>query len=294
MPDKGPVADDDGRSPVGVGVKTAFPAPEHRLALAVARAPVSAARAGLGRALRRNGDGRDAEFGGFLAQQLADVADGRFGEAFVQFSFGLHVLARAFACATGGCNHADGVQALDGHQLGLGCQQDVTDLPAHFLVAALSLATGLLPVLRNRVLPSFAVTGFAGGVALVLASALALLLGSRVVGPVSRAEGQVVLASPVGAEDVFRALDVQVLDKHGLRYRHLDMKEVVPAVQRRTRPVVLYRHEPYGADVQPFERVDAAQPDGEVALAAGEGLVVVAHLEKPPVGDGQAELAMLS
>ena len=66
MPDVGPVANDDGGSPVGVGVETTIPASENRLALAVVRVPVSAARAGLGRAVRRDGDGGDAEFGGFL------------------------------------------------------------------------------------------------------------------------------------------------------------------------------------------------------------------------------------
>ena len=100
VPDVGPVAYDDGGSPIGVGVETAVPAPEHRLALAVARVPVSAARAGLRRALRRDGDSGYAEFGGFLAQQFANVADGSFGEALVQFSFCLDVFAGRGGCAT--------------------------------------------------------------------------------------------------------------------------------------------------------------------------------------------------
>ena len=65
----GPVADGDGGSPFGVGVETAVPAPEHRLALAV-RVSVSAARAGLGRALRRDGDGGNAEFGASSRRSL--------------------------------------------------------------------------------------------------------------------------------------------------------------------------------------------------------------------------------
>ena len=69
VPDVSPVANDDACSPIGVGVETAMPAPEHRLALAVVRVPVSAARAGLGRVVRRNRDVGYAEFGGFLPQE---------------------------------------------------------------------------------------------------------------------------------------------------------------------------------------------------------------------------------
>ena len=101
--DECPVADDDGGSPVGVGVETAVPAPERRLALAVIRVPVSAARAGLGRALRRNGDIGNAEFGGFFPQEFADVADVGLGEAFVEFSLGGNVLAGRGDGASGRC-----------------------------------------------------------------------------------------------------------------------------------------------------------------------------------------------
>ena len=97
VPDPGPVADDDGGSPVGVGVAAALPAPEHRLALAVVRVPASAARAGLGRALRWNGDGGNAEFVGFLPQGFADVADCGLGETCFQFALGGNVLACAVA-----------------------------------------------------------------------------------------------------------------------------------------------------------------------------------------------------
>ena len=179
VPDEGPIADDDGGSPVGVGVETTVPAPEYRLALAVTRVPVSAARAGLRRALRRNGDGGYAEFGGFLTEQLSHVADGRLGEAFVEFSLGLGILAWVFDGAACGCHHADGVQAFDGDHLGLCFEQDFADLPTHFLIAALGVVAAPFAVLGNRVLPSFAVAGFAGNVALMLASALALLPGSR-------------------------------------------------------------------------------------------------------------------
>ena len=180
--------------------------------------PVSAARAGLGRALRGNGDCWYAEFGGF-------------GEAFVQFAFGLDILARRSSGATGRGHHADGVQAFDGDHLGLGVEQDFADLPTHFLIAALGVAAGLLPMLGNSMETSFAVTGFAGDVALMLASLLALLLCSRVVGAVSRAECQVVLAAAVGAENVFRLLDVQVLDGRRLGYGDLHVQAVMPAVQ---------------------------------------------------------------
>ena len=120
VPDVGPVADDDGGSPVGMSVQAAFPAPEHRLALAVAGVPVSAARAGLGRAVRRDGDGGYSELGGFLTQELSDVSAGRLGEAFVEFSLGLGILAWVFDGAAGGSHHADGMEALDGDELGLG------------------------------------------------------------------------------------------------------------------------------------------------------------------------------
>ena len=120
VPDVGPVADDDGGGPVGMSVQAAVPAPEHPLALAVIRAPVSAAWAGLGRAVRRDGDGGYAELGGFLTQELSDVSDGRLGEAFVEFSLGLGILAWVFDGAAGGSHHADGMEALDGDELGLG------------------------------------------------------------------------------------------------------------------------------------------------------------------------------
>ena len=100
MPNVGPVANDNGGSPIGVGVETAVPAPEHRLALAVFGVPVSAARAGLGRAVRRNGDSWYAEFGGFLTEEFADVADGRLGKALIEFSLGGNVFARRSNGAT--------------------------------------------------------------------------------------------------------------------------------------------------------------------------------------------------
>ena len=259
------------------------------MALAVLGVPVSAARAGLGRALRRNGDGGYAEFGGFLAQQLANVAYGGFGEAFVQFSFGGNVLARCSSGASGGCHHADGVQAFDGDHLGLGVEQDFANLPTHFLIAALGVAAAPFAVLGNRVLPSFAVAGFAGNVALMLASALALLPGSRVVGAVSRSDGYVVLAATVRAEHVVRTRDIQLFKGHWLWHGDLDMKAVMPAVQGCSWSVVLDRHEAYGADVQKPQVPVAAQPDREATLATGEGLVLVADLEEPAIRDRQTE-----
>lgn len=289
MPDVGPVADYDGGSPVGVGVETAVPAPEHRLALAVIGVPVSAARAGLGRALRRNGDGWYAEFGSFLAQEFADVADSGFGEALVQFSFGLDVFARRGGGTTGGGLHIYALQAFDGDHLGMGFQQDLPDLPAHFLVAGLGVASAPFSVFGHGVLASFAVTGLAGDVALMLASALALLPGSRVVGAVSRADGYVVLSAAVRAEHVFGTRDIQFLKGHGLWHGYLHVQAVMPAVQWCSWSVFLDRDEPYGADVQKSQVPVAAQPDGESALPTGEGLAIVADCEQPAVRDGQAE-----
>ena len=57
VPDVGPVANDDGGSPVGVGVETAVPTPEPRLALAVVGVAGLRRRERLRPALRRNGDG---------------------------------------------------------------------------------------------------------------------------------------------------------------------------------------------------------------------------------------------
>ena len=182
MPDVGPVADDNGGSPVGVGVEAAFPAPEHRLALAVIRVPVSAARAGLGRALRRDGDGGNAEFGGFLPQEGAHVADGRLGETFVEFSLGGHVLAGCGNGAAGGRIHVDVAQAFDGDHPGLRCQQDFAGLPAHFLVTSLGVLTCPLSVLGYGVASSFAVTGLAGDVTLVRSLFVTPLFSALVVG----------------------------------------------------------------------------------------------------------------
>ena len=120
VPDVGPVANDDGGSPAGVGFETAVPASENRLALTVVRVPVSAARAGLGRAVCRDGDGGGAEPGGFPTQKVSHISDGRLGEACVEFSLGLGILAWVFDGAAGGSRHADGMEALDGDELGLG------------------------------------------------------------------------------------------------------------------------------------------------------------------------------
>ena len=217
------------------------------------------------------------------------MADGGFGEALVQFSFGLDVLAMRGDGASGGSHHADGVQAFDGDHLGLGIQRYSPDLPAHFLVAALGVASAPFAVLGNRVLPSFAVTGFAGEVAPVLASALALLLGSRVVGAVARTDGYVVLAAAVRAEHVFRTRDIQLFKGHWLWDGDLNVQAVMPAVQRYVRSVVLDRHESNGADVQKSQVQVTVQPDGESTLLAGEVLPVVADLEKPAARDGQTE-----
>ena len=120
MPNVGPVANDNGGSPVGVGVQATVPAREHRLALAVIFVPVSAAWAGLRRALRWNGYGIDAEFGGFLSQEFASMSDGGLGETLVELAFGLHVLARHCGGASGGSHHADRMQAFYRHHFGLG------------------------------------------------------------------------------------------------------------------------------------------------------------------------------
>lgn len=81
MADEGPVADDNGGSPVDVGVETSVPVPEHRLALAVVRMLVSAVRVGTC---------PTAEWGGWICrvwrlppQEFANVADGDLGETVV-------------------------------------------------------------------------------------------------------------------------------------------------------------------------------------------------------------------
>ena len=181
------------------------------------------------------------------------------------------------------------MQAFDGDHLGLGVEQYLPDLSPHLLIAALDVAAAPFAVLGNGVLASFAVTGLAGDVALVLSSALALFPGSRVVGTVSRADGYVVLAAAVRTEHVFRTRDIQLFKGRWLWHGDLNVKAVMPAVQGRAWSVVPDRHEAYGADVQELKSLSAAQPDGEVALATGEGLPVVADLEKPAICDGQAE-----
>ena len=186
VPDVGPVANDDGGSPVGVGVEIAVPAPEHRLALAVVGVPVSAARARLGRAVRRDGDGGYAEFGGFLPQEFSDMADGRLGEAFVEFSLGGNVLARLSGCAAGLKPSCCGVEALDGYHLGLGFEQYLSDLSTHFLVAGVGRSrVPFSPMFGHCMAATLAAFGLAGDLVLVLAPALALFLGSRVVLSVS-------------------------------------------------------------------------------------------------------------
>ncbi len=231
MLDEGLFADDDGGSPIGMGVEPAVPA------------PVSAARAGLGRAVRRNGDGGYAEFGGFLLQEFADVADGRLGEAPVEFALGGHVLAGRSEGATGGRLHIDGAKAFDGDHLGLGFQQDFADLATHILVAALGVTRCPLPILGDGVAPSFAVTGLAGDVSLVLALSVAATFAALVVGTMTGADREVVLGAPVSAENVCRALNVQSFQWYGFRYGYLNVNTVVPAMYRRAWSVVFHRYE---------------------------------------------------
>ena len=68
----------------------------------------------------------------------------------------------------------------------------------------------------------------------------------------------------------------------------------MPAGKRCSGTVVLHGDESYGADVQEFEVPVGSKRDGESALSAGEGLSVVADLEEPPVGDGEAEAALFA
>ena len=63
----------------------------------------------------------------------------------------------------------------------------------------------------------------------------------------------------------------------------------MPAVQWGSWSVVVDRHEAYRADVQKSQVLVATEPDGEAALPTSKGMAVVADLEKPAVGDGQAE-----
>ncbi len=81
--------------------------------------------------MRRDGDGGDAEFGGFLPQECAEVADDRLGGALVEFALGGNVLAGRSEGATSGRLHIDGAKAFDGDHRGLGFQQDFADLATH-------------------------------------------------------------------------------------------------------------------------------------------------------------------
>ena len=48
------------------------------------------------------------------------MADGRLGEAFIEFSFGGNILARCSSGAPGGSHHADGMEGLHGYEFRLG------------------------------------------------------------------------------------------------------------------------------------------------------------------------------
>ena len=253
MPNVCPVANDNGGSPIGVGVEAAITAPELRLALVVVRVSVSAARAGLRRAVRRNGDGGYAEFGGFLSEEFADVADRGLGEALVELSFGGNALAGRGSGAAGRGIHVDVAQAFDGDHLGLGCQQDVADLTAHLLVAQLSVTACPFLIFGNSVSSSFAVTGLARDVSLVLPFSVATPCAAGVMDTMSRADGQVVLRAPVSGEDVLGFPDVQFFEGHRFRYGDLDVQAVAATVKRRARVVVLRRNQAYRAHVQPFQ-----------------------------------------
>ena len=126
-------------------------------------------------------------------------------------------------------------QAFDSDHLGLGFQQDVSDLPVHLLFAPLGVTMCPPSVFGDGVSPSFVVTGLAPDTTLVLAFSDA-----------SSA------AALVGAENVLRTFDVQFFQWHGLGYRNLDVKAVVATAKRRSWAVVFDGNEPYGSDVQPF------------------------------------------
>ena len=113
-------------------------------------------------------------------------------------------------------------------------------------------------------------------------------------GAVPRADGKVFLGAAVGAEDVCGVFDVDVLDGYGPWHCDLDVEAVVPAGKRCSGAIVFHGDQLYGADVQEFEVPVGAKRDGESALAAGEGLPVVADLEESPVGDGEAEAVVFA
>ena len=113
------------------------------------------------------------------------MADGGLGEAFVEFSFGSDVLAWRSSGASGSSHHVDRVQTFYGHHLGLGFQEDVADLPAHFLVAPLGVAPCSLSVFGNSVPSTLAITWLARDVALVFALLVAASATALVVGTVA-------------------------------------------------------------------------------------------------------------
>ena len=57
------------------------------------------------------------------------MADGRLGEAFIEFSFGGNILARCSSGAPGGSHHADGMEGLHGYEFRLGPAGPVFRLP---------------------------------------------------------------------------------------------------------------------------------------------------------------------
>ncbi len=146
------------------------------------------------------------------------MSDGRFGEALVESALGLGILAWVFDGAAGGSHHADGVEALDGDELGLGFQQDVADLLPEVLVASLDVAAASFALLGDGVLAALAVTRLAGDVALVLALFIAASPTAQVVGAVPGANSEVVLGAAVGPDDVLWALDDQFCNGRRLRY----------------------------------------------------------------------------
>ena len=126
------------------------------------------------------------------------------------------------------------------------------------LVAALGVAASTHTMLRRGVATTLAVLGFPGGMALVFVALVPLLLGSRVVGSVPRADGHVVFAAAVGAHDVLRRFDFNLFQWLRVGFPDLCMEAIMPALQWYPWGVVLYWNQSDGADIETGEAFVAA------------------------------------
>ena len=137
------------------------------------------------------------------------MADGRLGEAFVEFALRCGVLVRVFDFSTFECLNTKALEAFDGDHLGLGFQQNSADLSSHLWVPPPGAASCPFSVLGDSVVSSFAVTRIGRHVSLVIPFSVATPCAASVVRSMSGADSQVVLRASVCVENVLRFLHVQ-------------------------------------------------------------------------------------